>query len=148
MAGCAKPTQATTHRPNPIDVLRIRAISGPRLSVFNRRICGFTSGHRPTMGICARQRSGRPDRRRRHSSNSRRTVVMSLSERFYAALNDPSRFPTPQSTIDAVVCSVRERGLAALQEPANIERVTRCDEPARRQINQRIGNLLSMVGAA
>lgn len=73
---------------------------------------------------------------------------MSLSERFYAALNDPSRFPTPQSTIDAVVCSVRERGLAALQEPANIERVTRCDEPARRQINQRIGNLLSMVGAA
>ena len=24
MAGCAKPTQATTHRPNPIDVLRIR----------------------------------------------------------------------------------------------------------------------------
>ena len=30
-------------------------------------------------------------------------------------LNDPQRYPTPQSTIEAVMYSIRERGLAALK---------------------------------
>jgi hypothetical protein len=46
--------------------------------------------------------------------------------------------PTPQSTIEAVLYCVRERGLAALRERANVERLSRCDEKARAQINERI----------
>ena len=49
--------------------------------------------------------------------------------------------PTPPVTIEAVLYSVRERGLAALKEPANLERLSRCDEAARAQINERIAKL-------
>jgi hypothetical protein len=54
------------------------------------------------------------------------------------ALNDPQRHPTPQSTIEAILYSVRERGMAALKEPANAERLSRCDEAAMKQIHERI----------
>jgi hypothetical protein len=50
--------------------------------------------------------------------------------------------PTPQATIDAVMWTVRARGLKALGEPANQERLERCDVAARRQINQRIDRLI------
>lgn len=53
----------------------------------------------------------------------------------------PSSRPTPQTTIEAVMYSVRQRGLAALHEPATIERLGRCDEAARQQINERIEKL-------
>ena len=53
-------------------------------------------------------------------------------------LNDPQRYPTPQSTIEAVMYSIRERGLAALQEPNNKERLATCDDAARKQIDERI----------
>jgi hypothetical protein len=56
-------------------------------------------------------------------------------------LNDPSRRPTPQVTIEAVVLAVRERGLKALQEPDMLERLSRCDDAARRQINGRFEKL-------
>jgi hypothetical protein len=36
---------------------------------------------------------------------------------------------------------VRERGLAALEEPKNIERLSRCDVSARAEINRRIAAL-------
>jgi hypothetical protein len=49
--------------------------------------------------------------------------------------------PTPQSTIEAVLYCVRERGLAALKEPTNLERLSQCDGEARAQINQRIAKL-------
>jgi hypothetical protein len=49
--------------------------------------------------------------------------------------------PTPQVTTEAVLYCVRERGLAALKEPANLERLSRCDEAARAQINERIAKL-------
>lgn len=49
--------------------------------------------------------------------------------------------PTPQVTIEAVLYCVRECGLAALKEPANLERLSRCDEAARAQINDRIAKL-------
>jgi hypothetical protein len=49
--------------------------------------------------------------------------------------------PTPQVTIEAVFYCARKRGLAALQEPANLERLSRCDEAARAQINERIAKL-------
>jgi len=37
--------------------------------------------------------------------------------------------------------AVRERGLAALKDAANVERLARCDQAARAQINQRIARL-------
>jgi hypothetical protein len=49
--------------------------------------------------------------------------------------------PTPQVTIEALIYSVRVRGLAALEEPANVERLARCDEAAKAQINKRISKL-------
>jgi hypothetical protein len=52
-------------------------------------------------------------------------------------LNDPSRYATPQSTIEAVMWCVRERGLDALKEPANVERLNRCDAAALAEIERR-----------
>lgn len=52
----------------------------------------------------------------------------------------PAR-PTPQTTIEAILYCVRGRGLAALSEPANIERLRRCDAAARQQINERIAKM-------
>jgi hypothetical protein len=48
-----------------------------------------------------------------------------------------SNLPTPQSTIEAIMWCVRERGLAALDESANVERLSRCDEAARAEIERR-----------
>lgn len=48
---------------------------------------------------------------------------------------------TPQTTIEAVLHCVRERGLAALREPANQERLLTFDEAARAQANRRIAKL-------
>jgi hypothetical protein len=39
--------------------------------------------------------------------------------------------------------SVRERGLAALREPVNIERLLRCDAAAKTEINRRIARLVA-----
>jgi hypothetical protein len=57
------------------------------------------------------------------------------------ALNDPARYATPQATIEAVVYVVRTRGTAALTEPATIERLQRCDDRAKAEINRRIAAL-------
>ena len=51
---------------------------------------------------------------------------------------------TPQTTIEAVIHSVRERGVAALKEPANIERLLECDDDSRIEINERIGRLIAV----
>jgi hypothetical protein len=57
-------------------------------------------------------------------------------------LNDPSRYPTPQVTVEAVMHAIRARGLAALKEVATKERLARCDRAARDEINRRIGAML------
>lgn len=49
--------------------------------------------------------------------------------------------PTPQVTVEAVMYSVHERGLDALREPDNIERLARCDDAARRKLNERLARL-------
>jgi hypothetical protein len=49
--------------------------------------------------------------------------------------------PTPQAVVAALLHCVRERGIAALQEPINRERLARCDAVARQQINARIEKL-------
>jgi hypothetical protein len=53
----------------------------------------------------------------------------------------PAPRPTPQTTIEALMWCVRERGIQALQDPENIERLSRCDAAARKQINARIERL-------
>jgi hypothetical protein len=56
-------------------------------------------------------------------------------------LNGPRK--TPQTTIEAVIHSVRERGVAALKEPSNIERLLECDDAAKTEINERIARLIA-----
>ena len=53
-------------------------------------------------------------------------------------LNHPSRFATPQSTIDAICYCIRTRGIAALEEENIRERLGSCDEAATKQIRERI----------
>jgi hypothetical protein len=48
---------------------------------------------------------------------------------------------TPQATIEAVMYCVRERGLAALREPANRQRLMTFDDVARAEVNWRIAKL-------
>jgi hypothetical protein len=50
--------------------------------------------------------------------------------------------PTPQVTIEAMMYCVRERGVQALKEAANIERLGRCDAAAKAQVNVRIAKLI------
>lgn len=50
-------------------------------------------------------------------------------------------YPTPQTTVEAILYCVRERGLAALNEPANQERLSRCDAAALAEIDRRMGRL-------
>ena len=45
---------------------------------------------------------------------------------------------TPQVTIEAILYAIRERGLAALKEPATVERLSRCDAAAEAEIRTRI----------
>jgi hypothetical protein len=52
--------------------------------------------------------------------------------------------PTPQTVIEAVLHSVRERGLPALEEPHTLARLARCDQAARNQINKRIAALIAL----
>jgi len=59
----------------------------------------------------------------------------------YRQLNASENRPTPQVSIEAIMVGVRERGLKALEERANIERLSRCDESARAQINSRIARI-------
>jgi hypothetical protein len=66
--------------------------------------------------------------------------VLSLAA-LWNNLNDPHRYATPQSTIEAIVHSVRTRGIAALEQPDNEERLSRCDATARRKIDERITKL-------
>ncbi len=62
-------------------------------------------------------------------------------ERAYAELNDWRNHPTPQVAVEAIMLCVRERGVAALKESANIGRLSGCDAAAKAQINRRISAL-------
>jgi hypothetical protein len=53
----------------------------------------------------------------------------------------PKPRPTPQASIDAVKYSIRQRGVKAVQEPANRQRIATFDAAAREQINQFIARL-------
>lgn len=66
-------------------------------------------------------------------------------DELYWRLNDPKRFSTPQTTIEAVGYSVRERGLAALEEPANVQRLRTLDNRAKAQLNERIEKSQALI---
>lgn len=77
-----------------------------------------------------------------HLKRLRKLMHPSVSlEQAYREINDPRSRPTPQVTIEAVILTVRERGLAALAEAANVERLERCDAAAKAEINRRIEKL-------
>ena len=72
-------------------------------------------------------------------------TAMSAFDALYRPLNKPSA--TPQATVEAIMVAVRERGLAALKDAANVQRLARCDQAARAQINQRITRLIEHKGS-
>jgi hypothetical protein len=62
-------------------------------------------------------------------------------EAVYREINDPWNRPTSQSVIEAVIVSAIERGLGALEEPKNLDRLGRCDAKARAEIQRRVAKL-------
>jgi hypothetical protein len=60
------------------------------------------------------------------------------TERAWNEINDPRNRPTPRTVVEAILFCVRERGLAALKEPTNLERLARCDATALAQIDARL----------
>jgi len=53
----------------------------------------------------------------------------------------PTPRPTPAVVVEAVLHTIRERGVGALKEGSNVERLRRCDAAARTEINQRIAKM-------
>jgi hypothetical protein len=51
------------------------------------------------------------------------------------------RRPTPSATIEAIMRSVRERGVVALKESANLRRLSGCDAATKAEIDKRISAL-------
>lgn len=77
-----------------------------------------------------------------HQQFLRRLLEPNVSiDSAYAQLNDCRRYPTPKSVVEAILYCVRVRGVAALKEPANIERLARCDQAARAEIDRRIAKI-------
>ena len=68
-----------------------------------------------------------------------REVDRKAAERRCRPVNN--RRPTPKTVIEAIMCCVRSRGLGALKEPANLNRLRICDESAHAEINERIDKL-------
>jgi hypothetical protein len=64
-------------------------------------------------------------------------------ERVWNHYQDPRNRPTPQVVVEAILCWVAERGIAALDEPKNVERISRCDDAARKQIDARVQAMIS-----
>jgi hypothetical protein len=58
------------------------------------------------------------------------------------------RPPTPRTTIEAIMYCVRQRGPIALKDAANLERLSRCDDAARAEINDRVAALSARKSAA
>ena len=69
-----------------------------------------------------------------------REVDRKAAERRCRPVNN--RRPTPKTVIEAIMYCVRARGLDALKEPANLDRLRACDERAHAEINERIHGLL------
>jgi hypothetical protein len=53
----------------------------------------------------------------------------------------PRSRPTPQVTVEAIWHTIRERGLGALDEQANRQRLSDCDSAARAELQRRLDGL-------
>jgi hypothetical protein len=89
----------------------------------------------------------RAERRDRSAESIPQGLERMSIDVLWHALNYEQQRSAPQSTIEAIMYCVRERGLAALKEPNNQERLSRCDAAARQQINQRIERLKKTQGS-
>ena len=49
--------------------------------------------------------------------------------------------PTPAVVVEAIVHTVRERGVGALKEASSVERLRQCDASARTEIKKRIAKM-------
>jgi hypothetical protein len=56
----------------------------------------------------------------------------------WEVLNNPRRHRTPQSLVDAIMVAVKARGVAALDEPANVAQLECCDADAKALLNKSI----------
>jgi hypothetical protein len=109
-------------------------------------ICGASPCLNPSFCRVCRRADAKYAAERQHESaavqRARRLLDNSVSlERAWAEVNDPRNRPTPQVTIEAIVYCVGERGVAALAEPDNKERLKTCDAAAKREIRERIARL-------
>lgn len=59
----------------------------------------------------------------------------------------PQPRPTPQTTIEAIKQSVRDGGLAALKQPDNRERISRCDATGRADLREWIAPFKTKAAA-
>jgi hypothetical protein len=88
----------------------------------------------------AERRAGR--RESQDTLRAKRLLADNISiDRAWSELNDRRRHGTPRATIEAILHCVRERGLKALREPANVERLSRCDAAAKAEVDRRIAKL-------
>jgi hypothetical protein len=71
-----------------------------------------------------------------------REVDRKAAERRCGPVNN--RRPTPQTVIEAVMYCVRARGLGALKERANLDRLRQCDARAQTEIDRRIDKLFEL----
>jgi hypothetical protein len=110
---------------------------------YTCRMCGQNPCLNPRFcAACDRVERQHPRRETARTQQVRRLLADDVSlDRAYRELSDPRSRPTPEVTIEAILHCVRERGLQALKEPANVERLARCDDAAMAQINKRIERL-------
>jgi hypothetical protein len=64
---------------------------------------------------------------------------VSLERAYWQIQNQPR--PTPETVVDAILYCVQARGLAALKEPKNIERLSRCDAAALAEVDRRVAKI-------
>jgi hypothetical protein len=73
---------------------------------------------------------------------ARRLLAGDVSlERAWHEINDPQNRPTSQATVEAIWHCVRERGLRALDEPVNRQRLSECDRAAQAELQRRLEKL-------
>jgi hypothetical protein len=124
--------------------LYLRSPAGIVVGVVVMSACP-TCGALPCINpsFCATCRDAdRRKKRPKDLARLRRLISDDVSlERAWSELNDACNHPTPKATIDAIMFAVRERGLAALKEPATAQRLEHCDEAAKAEIERRIANL-------
>src|SRR5262249_33731006 len=69
-------------------------------------------------------------------------------DQLYWTLNDPRRHPTPQSTVEALMYSLRERGVAALSEPDCRRRLSELSDDQMREVATRLQKLKPEIAPA